>query len=136
MPSDTKPVILIVDDVEEIRRSLRRSLEPQYRCLEAGSRKTATEVLSERGKEVDVVLLDVVLPDGNGLDWLVDYAGEDIRRRVITMSGSLEEDKHAYRAGAFLHLRKPFSILSVRAAVDEALVRARPRARATGVAPE
>lgn len=131
MRSNQTPVILIVDDEQGIRRSLRRSLEPAYRCLEAGSRKDAAEVLRAQGGDgVDVVLLDVMLPDGNGLDWLVDYAGEDIRRRVITMSGSLEEDMHAYRAGAFLHLRKPFSILSVRAAVDEAVVRAKPRMRA------
>ena len=56
--------ILIVDDEAAARYGMRRALESKYRVAEADSAAAAKEALSR--ERPDLVLLDVVMPDGDG----------------------------------------------------------------------
>src|SRR5437879_9737386 len=70
--------VLIVDDEAEIRESLRTLLELEGYEVEAAS--TGEEGLSRIGERTfDLVLLDVALPDRNGLDILVDLDRKSTR---------------------------------------------------------
>lgn len=61
--------ILVVDDAAIVRRLAYRLLsEAGYRVFEAGSASEALEVLSMARGKVDVVLLDVIMPEVNGVD--------------------------------------------------------------------
>jgi DNA-binding NtrC family response regulator len=113
--------ILVVDDEGLIRWSLRSRLEEAgYRVLEAASGRQALQLLAE---EVEVVLLDLRLPDVEGFDLLAL-----IKRRlphaevvVLTAEGSPEAATRAARAGAFATVGKPFDLEEVTRLVGRAL---------------
>lgn len=122
--------ILIVEDEETLRRSLARHLRRRgEEILEAGSCKEAREVL-EAEPDVDVVLTDVMLPDGQGFS-VVDHVHAS-RAAVIVMTGQavLDHAISALRHGADDFLTKPFSL----EALDNSLERVQ-SARSLGAAP-
>jgi len=62
--------LLIVDDVDVVRRSTARMLsEEGYRVFEAGSVDEALEVLTTSRRSLDLALLDVVMPDVDGISF-------------------------------------------------------------------
>jgi CheY-like chemotaxis protein len=109
-------VILYVEDEAPNRALLRavveRAGDPRVRAstlLEAPDLATARQVLSS--EPVDLVLLDVRLPDGNGLDLARDIRqGDDPRPEVIVMSASVlpSERDAALETGATAFLSKPY----------------------------
>ena len=122
--------ILIVEDEETLRRSLARHLRRRgEEILEAGTCQEAREVL-EREPDVDVVLTDVMLPDGQGFT-VVDHVHAS-RAAVIVMTGQavLDHAITALRHGADDFLTKPFSL----EALDHSLERVQ-SARSLGMAP-
>ncbi len=119
-----KGTVLIVDDERNIRRSLRMILSREgFTLLEATSLADAREALGR--EEMDAVLLDVRLPDGNGLDLLSELRVTPATRElpVIVISGhaSLEDAAQAVRSGATDFFQKPLDrdrvLVSVRNAV-------------------
>ena len=119
-----QPRILVVDDEKNIRRTLRMVLEgPGYALVEAGSGEEALQKLDE--EDVDLVVLDVRLPEMSGIDAL-----ERIRKRpglgalpVIMISGhaSLAEAVHCVQLGACDFLEKPLDRDRVLVCVENAL---------------
>src|SRR5919108_222007 len=114
--------VLIVDDEAEIRESLRTLLELEGYEVETAS--TGEEGLSRIGERTfDLVLLDVALPDRNGLDILVDLRAIDPVMSVvmITAYGTVENAVRAMQAGAANFIQKPWDneklLADVRAAV-------------------
>jgi DNA-binding NtrC family response regulator len=114
--------VLIVDDEAEIRESLRTLLELEGYEVESAS--TGEEGLSRIGERTfDLVLLDVALPDRNGLDLLVDLRSIDPLMSVvmITAYGTVENAVRAMQAGAANFIQKPWDneklVADVRAAV-------------------
>src|SRR5437660_1957789 len=114
--------VLIVDDEAEIRESLRTLLELEGYEVEAAS--TGEEGLSRIGERTfDLVLLDVALPDRNGLDILVDLRAIDrvISVVMITAYGTVENAVRAMQSGAANFIQKPWDneklLADVRAAV-------------------
>ena len=96
-----------------MRAILTRSAEPRIRdleLLEASSLRAARARLAEH--DVDIVLLDVRLPDGNGLELAAELMarGEGERPKVIVMSASVlpAEQAAAIAAGCDAFLAKPF----------------------------
>ncbi len=65
-----KRVILIVDDAEMNRKMLNEVLGKTYSIINASNGKEALEILDERSDEVDLVLLDLVMPEMDGLTLL------------------------------------------------------------------
>jgi two-component system, OmpR family, response regulator len=106
----TTPHILIVDDDLEIRKLLGRYLIDQgYRVSLASDQRTMTEALLIN--EISLVVLDVLLPDGSGLDICRDLRREGSEIPVIILT-ALKEDVDriiGLEIGADDYLGKPFN---------------------------
>ncbi len=107
MPS---PQILVVDDDPEIRKLLARYVEGQgFRVLVAASYHEMRERLTTH--KVDLAVLDVMLPDGSGLDLCRQLRGERNRVPIILLT-ALKEDVDRIidlEIGADDYLGKPFN---------------------------
>ena len=110
------PRILHVEDEELNRRLLRavleRAADPRLRTGvldEAADLETARRMLTDNLP--DVVLLDVRLPDGSGLDLLREIRRLDHSPRVVVMSASVlaSEREEAVRAGCDAFVGKPYT---------------------------
>jgi response regulator RpfG family c-di-GMP phosphodiesterase len=118
------PRVLIVDDETEIRVLCRLSLRGEHLdCQEASS--TAEALATARAEPPDLLLLDLQLPDGLGVDVLAALRADPAfpNLKVVVMSGALPGDEVAQvlQAGADDYLTKPFSPLQLRARVKAAL---------------
>jgi len=118
--------ILIVDDEESARFGVRKALQAKENILlEAGTLREARTVVEKEG--VDLILLDINLPDGSGLDYLKELAADAQHPPVIiiTAHGSERAAIDAIRAGASEYLTKPFEIDELRLLVRNARETAR-----------
>jgi two-component system response regulator HydG len=116
--------ILVVDDDDALRHSLARVLEQNgYEVVTAGCGQGARAVLAD--KEVAVALLDLVLPDVEGLELLreIKTTQPDTEVLVVTAFGSIEGAVEAMRQGAYDYLTKPFRAGELLATVAKALER-------------
>ena len=105
------PPILIVDDEPQVRQVLRRILEPRgYDCREAES--VATAIAELEMAPVDLILSDVNMPGGSGLE-LVKYRQKHCPDTAIIMITALDNTQVAIEAlvlGAYGYVIKPFEI--------------------------
>ncbi|MBN9399095.1 MAG: response regulator ['Candidatus Kapabacteria' thiocyanatum] len=104
------PTALLVDDEVAIRRMIRIALESQdWRVIEAGSvRSASVEAAMTRP---DVILLDLGLPDGEGVDVVRTVRSwSDVPIIVITARDAEHEKVALLDAGADDYITKPFSI--------------------------
>ena len=130
--SASKPVVLVVEDDPAIRRGLTDSLRfAGYRVIETGDGLEAQRLL--RGTELDLVLLDVVLPGRNGFELLPELRASRPTLPVImvTARGSEEDRVRGLRTGADDYVVKPFSSSELIARVEAVLRRS--AERPTGV---
>lgn len=127
--SDPAPKVLVVEDEAEIRRFVRMSLEREgFDVYEVGCVKRG---LIEAGtRHPDLVILDLGLPDGDGVDLIRDLRSwSDVPVLVLSARTSEDDKIGALDAGADDYLVKPFS-----AGELSARVRAHLRRRTGGVA--
>src|SRR5512137_40277 len=125
----TKGKILIVDDEDGIRDLLKAILESDYHVSEADSGAALHKALEH--EQPDVVLLDIKLPDANGLGLLPAIKQRWPATEVIVLSGTPTEGgaaswtAEAVKGGAFGCLSKSaeFSFPKVLACVSSALER-------------
>ena len=83
----TKEKILVVDDEENIRKSLRMILEYEgYTMIEAADGDTALEMIDET-VGLDLILLDIKLPDHDGLELLEEIKKKSYSPEIIMISG-------------------------------------------------
>lgn len=112
--------ILIIDDDESITWVVKKALES------VGYRVTSHAKLSSGLKKVkdgsQLVLLDIVLPDGNGLDALREIKASNHDATVIMMTahGKMESTIEAMKEGAYDYLEKPFDIEELKITVEKA----------------
>ena len=114
---------LVVDDDAGIRWILARVLKEEgFQVLEAESLQQAQEALTQT---VDLVFLDVFLPDGNGMEALSSgmFTAPVIMLTAETTFGHAAE---AYREGAMEYLPKPFDLDEVRRLAQRILKSAKP----------
>ena len=107
---DSQANILIVDDEPGIRIGCRRALEPAgYSVDEAGSFKQGQEKIS--AKIYDLILLDIMLPDGRGIDLLPAIVAMDPETVTIIVTGyaTVEMAVNTIKHGAYDFISKPFT---------------------------
>jgi len=99
--------VLIIDDEEKLRNLLHRiiTLEDYY-AIEASDLKQAIKILHR--EEIDVILCDVKLPDGNGVDFIKDVKAKfpAIEIILLTAFGNIPDGIQAMKNGAFDYLVK------------------------------
>jgi two-component system nitrogen regulation response regulator NtrX len=105
--------ILVVDDEAEIRQSLETILrEEGYAVASSGTATEALELI--RDVEYDVVLLDIWLPDGDGLEVLARIRDLALAAPpevvIISGHGTIESAVRATKLGAYDFLEKPLSL--------------------------
>ena len=120
--TDSAPRVLVVDDEPDLRNLYELSLVREgYQILAAGSVAEARALMAEQS--FDVLITDMNLPDGQGLELLHDIArgqrGE--RSIVITAYGSAENAVESLKSGAFDYLTKPVDLKQFRAVVRDAV---------------
>jgi len=117
--------VLIVDDEENIGRSLRLILEREGYAVNV-FRTVADFRKFPEPQRVDVFLFDVRLPDGSGIDLLRSLQRQEVRSPVIMISGhaTIADAVEATRAGAFDFLEKPLSRDRVLVAIKNAFSQA------------
>lgn len=119
------PRILVVEDQEINRALLRATLlpraEPVPALVEVESLAEAREALADA--DFDLLLLDVRLPDGNGLDLARELAGTAARPRIVAISASVlpTERQAALDAGCDVFVGKPFSPVELVATLERVL---------------
>src|SRR5579872_6171146 len=110
--------VLVVDDEERIRSSLRGILSDEgFRVLETG---VAPEVLEIIGREnPELVLLDVWMPELDGIELLRQIKTQRPDTRVIMISGhaNIQNAVAATKLGAEDFIEKPFSVSGLMAAI-------------------
>lgn len=114
--------VLVVDDESEIRSSLRGVLNDEgLRVLEAEGGHEALELV--RREHPELVLLDVWMPDVDGIELLRQLRSEPNRPQVVMISGhgNVETAVRATKLGAFDFIEKPFSIDALLQVVTRAL---------------
>ena len=105
--------ILVVDDEAEIRSSLEEILTEEGYAVATAASAAEAKVLIEDAP-YDVVLLDIWLPDRDGLDVLADVHTLDAEKRpevvIISGHGTIEAAVKATKLGAYDFLEKPLSL--------------------------
>src|SRR5216684_1601066 len=107
--SSSAGAVLIIDDEAAIRESLETLLELEGYAVESAA--TADQGLARIGdRPFDLVLLDLALPDRNGLDLLAELHAHDPQLSVImiTAYGTVENAVKAMQAGATNFVQKPW----------------------------
>lgn len=122
-PSHLFPSLLVIDDETGVRRMLVRALSETYDCDEAASITEARHLL--QAQSYAVVLIDIFLEDGSGLDLLREMKAAEPQTQWLMMSGSrdLSSPVEALKRGADDYLPKPFTITQLEHAVEHALER-------------
>jgi DNA-binding NtrC family response regulator len=104
---ESKGVVLIIDDEKQLRGLLKRIVELEdYTVFEAGDLKSAWQVLERH--PIKVVMSDVKLPDGNGVDFTAKLKSQYPHLEIIVMTayGTIQDGVKAMKNGAFDYLVK------------------------------
>jgi DNA-binding NtrC family response regulator len=116
-----KSTVLIVDDENGVRQSFYVVLKDEYQVLLAANGEEALQIFSQ--KNVDLVLLDILLPDINGLDLLAKIKEMDTHFEVIMITAvkEIQTAVKAIKLGAYDYIVKPFDVDEVLEVIRRAL---------------
>ncbi len=122
--NNPSPLILLIEDEPQVRRFLRPTLHAEgYRLVEAET--AASGLLQAKTRNPDVYLLDLGLPDGDGIDVTRELRTWTTAPIIVLSARGQEVDKvQALDAGADDYLIKPFGVAELLARLRAALRRA------------
>ena len=113
--------ILVVDDEADLRGMLATLLRGDYEVNEAASGAALREAFAQ--PQPDIMLLDIILPDANGLELLPEIKKQwpDTEVIVLTGNATFEAAVTATKRGAYHFLNKPFDTQGLLVTVSRAL---------------
>jgi len=120
-PVGDGPLIVIVDDDASVRQSARRLIRSfGYRAQAFASGKEFLDAVSDR--QVCCIVLDVRMPDMDGLEVQRHLAERGLRIPIVFLTGraSDDEERRARSAGAIDFLRKPVDTATLRRVLQKA----------------
>jgi two-component system cell cycle sensor histidine kinase/response regulator CckA len=125
-PADAEPVVLVIDDEDVVREVASLLLESAgFRVVAAASGDEAVAAVAAEGEALDVVLLDVMLPDRDGPS--IAAALRELRPGLpIVVSSGYDEQTVADRIGTIEDagfIRKPYGASELVDAVSHAIAR-------------
>jgi DNA-binding NtrC family response regulator len=125
MSDSDKATILVVDDERGVRQSFNMILKDDYLVLLASTGKEALAMVEQNA--VDLVLLDILLPDSNGLDLLQQLKETDPNIEVIMVTAvkEIQTAVQAIKLGAHEYIIKPFVVDDILTAISRALEKRR-----------
>ncbi len=127
------PKVLIVDDEERFRSTMRKLLGTRgLDAVTAGTGPEALEIMKDRS--FDVAIVDVKMPEMNGVDLLAEMKEADPTIEVIIMTAyaSLDTAKVILARGAYDYMLKPYVIDELVEKIGAAFDRKQARMRLTG----
>ncbi|MDM8533171.1 sigma-54 dependent transcriptional regulator [Clostridiaceae bacterium HSG29] len=113
--------VMVIDDEESIRFSLEEGLSDfGYKVNTSESLKKSDAIIKDFRPHV--ILLDMRLKDGNGVEYIenIKTIDEDIKVIIITAYGDIESAIHAMKAGAFEYITKPFDLDEIEFQIERA----------------
>ena len=117
--------ILVVDDENGVRQSFNMVLKDKYNVLLAETGQEAMDIF--RKNSVDLILLDILLPDIDGLDLLSKLVETDPNTEIImvTAVNEIQSAVKAIKLGAYEYIIKPFVVDDVLTVIHRALEKRR-----------
>ncbi len=115
--------ILIVDDDTSLRTALFRALDRKgFQVITAASKQEALQ-LGQSERPADLVLCDLRLPDGDGIDFLTEFRKHSPQSLFIVLTGfgTIEAAVRATKCGAEHFITKPFELDEVTNLVEKTL---------------
>jgi DNA-binding NtrC family response regulator len=118
---EKRATILVVDDEHGIRQSFNMVLKDQFNVLLAENGQQAIDLLNRN--TVDLILLDILLPDINGLDLLEQLKTIDPNPEIIMVTAvrEIQTAVKAIKLGAYEYIIKPFLVEDVINLINRAL---------------
>ncbi len=115
----TETILLVEDDEMLLRLSARVLKEGGYTVIPASSGQTALEAMALRGKPVDLLLTDVIMPGMSGRDLARELVRRELAGRILYMSGYTDEAifKHGVLEPGIALIHKPFSAEMLNASI-------------------
>src|SRR2546423_15503283 len=122
-PRKGKGILLIVDDEESPRLSLKMVFQDEYQILLAEDGRTAIE-LAQKNK-IDVAILDIRMTGMSGIEVLerLKYVDPAIEVVMLTAFETTDTIRQALRLHACDYINKPYDLETVRAAIANAMQR-------------
>jgi signal transduction histidine kinase len=122
-PPKRRGTLLIVDDEEGPRQSLRVIFKDDYDLLMAEDGPTAIELAQKN--HIDVAVLDIRMAGMSGIEVLerLKYVNPDIEAIMMTAFETTDTIRQALRLRASDYINKPFDIATIRAAISQAMQR-------------
>lgn len=82
--------ILIVEDDKNLNDGIKLALRSEFLCLQAFSLQSASDIYNEQ--PIDLIILDVNLPDGNGVDFMAKIRKMDTVPIILLTANKMEMD--------------------------------------------
>jgi two-component system, NtrC family, response regulator AtoC len=113
--------ILVVDDENGVRQSFKMVLKNDYNVLLSDTGHQALDIFTKN--KVDLILLDILLPDAGGLDLLEKFKEADPNTEIImvTAVNEIQTAVKAIKLGAYEYIIKPFVVDDVLTVIKRAM---------------
>jgi two-component system, cell cycle sensor histidine kinase and response regulator CckA len=136
-PTSTKPrhekksfagseTILLVEDDADVRSLARRMLESSgYTVVDAANASEATRIITDKSKNVQMVVTDVIMPGGSGRDLADNICKLGVNVPILFVSGYTDDllIRHGILQGGIDFLEKPYTAETLRSKIREVLDR-------------
>ena len=111
-------LLIVEDEVLFARAVMRRLQKAGYECEHVESLQDARTIVKQFSP--DIVLLDMRLPDGNGLDLLAEFVAKHVAVIVMTAYGEISDAVNAIKQGAIDYLKKPIDLEELLLSIQKA----------------